>query len=130
MVPIKVSADIPADLNGNGVVDKPDLMIVGEAFGSTPNNPRWNEKADLNKDEKINVLDAGSIGVCFGDTNIQWISLLTLLNQIFQQEFVALAIGLYASCVFFLLKGKKLVVIVIYVEHRILTLLRRYIHIR
>jgi hypothetical protein len=46
------------DLNGDGKVNIEDVAIWGLAFGSVPGHPRWNPIADMNGDERINVIDA------------------------------------------------------------------------
>lgn len=55
------------DLNGDCEVNILDLIIVGNAFGSTPGQANWNEAADLKPDGKINVLDLSIVGKNFGN---------------------------------------------------------------
>jgi hypothetical protein len=54
------------DINGDGVVDGSDLIIIARAFGSygpnflypgTPQNPRWNPIADINFDGVVDGCD-------------------------------------------------------------------------
>lgn len=45
------------DCDGNGAVDHKDLIIVENAFNSTPAAPNWNLAADLVPDGVINNLD-------------------------------------------------------------------------
>ena len=47
----------PPDLNSDGEINIEDLALVGLAFGSYPSHPRWNPKADVNKDDTIDILD-------------------------------------------------------------------------
>ncbi len=54
------------DVDGNGVVDTPDLALVGHAWLSTPESPNWNPAADLNGDGRVNVGDAAKIFQHFG----------------------------------------------------------------
>jgi len=43
------------------------LILFGNAFGSTPGKPNWDEKADLKKDNKIDVFDLSILGKNFGN---------------------------------------------------------------
>lgn len=54
------------DLNGDGVVNLLDAIILGNAFGSTPTSPNWNPNADLNGDGHVNILDSIILGSHFG----------------------------------------------------------------
>jgi len=56
----------PGDINGDGVVDGSDLIIIERAFGScgpdflyagSPPNLRWNRDADINSDGVIDGVD-------------------------------------------------------------------------
>jgi hypothetical protein len=49
------------DLNGDGTVNIQDIAIWGQAFGSTPDHPRWNPIADLNGDGRVDMVDAVKI---------------------------------------------------------------------
>lgn len=46
------------DLNSDGEVNIKDVAIWGQAFGSTPGHPRWNQMTDLNGDDKVDMIDA------------------------------------------------------------------------
>jgi parallel beta-helix repeat protein len=55
-----------ADINGDGVVDGSDLIIIARAFGSygpnylgpgSPQHPRWNPIADVNSDGVVDGSD-------------------------------------------------------------------------
>jgi DNA-binding protein Fis len=46
------------DINGDGVVDIYDAILLANAYGSIPGNPRWNPKADLNGDNVVDIYDA------------------------------------------------------------------------
>lgn len=48
---------VSSDLNGDGKCDAADIQIISRAFGSTRNNSRYDSRADLNKDGKIDGLD-------------------------------------------------------------------------
>lgn len=54
------------DLNKDGVVNILDLGIIANAFGSLPQNPRWNPAADVNNDGKVNIIDLTLAAVDFG----------------------------------------------------------------
>ena len=46
------------DLNGDGTVSIADITIWGLAFGSYPGHPRWNQRADINSDGRVDIVDA------------------------------------------------------------------------
>ena len=61
-----------ADLNDDRGVNILDLIIVGNAFGSKPGDPRWNSTADIYgpgkvPDGLVNVYDLSLVGKKFGD---------------------------------------------------------------
>jgi hypothetical protein len=56
------------DLNDDGVVNMEDLIIAFQAFGSTPGHPRWNAKADITGNGKVDLTDIYIIAKNFGDT--------------------------------------------------------------
>ena len=61
-----------ADLNDDRGVNILDLIIVGNAFGSKPGDPRWNSTADIYGPGKVpdgivNVYDLSLVGKKFGD---------------------------------------------------------------
>jgi len=45
------------DIDGNGAVDITDLLLLINAFWSTPGAPNWNPNADINRDGKIDLDD-------------------------------------------------------------------------
>jgi len=59
---------VTGDVNGDGLVDVYDLILVGIAFGSTPTDPNWNPYADLKSDNIIDIFDLIIVGVNFGKT--------------------------------------------------------------
>ncbi len=63
-------APIRGDINGDGIVDIFDMVIVATAFGSRLSDPSppWDQRADLNNDSKIDILDAVILAVNFGTT--------------------------------------------------------------
>ena len=64
------SYPIFGDANGDCRVNIFDLAIVGAAYHTRPWSPYWDPRADLVKDNVINVLDFGMIGYEFGKTCI------------------------------------------------------------
>ncbi len=52
-----VISTVTGDVNGDGRVDTLDLAAVAIAFGSRPDNPRWNPEADLDRNNAVNILD-------------------------------------------------------------------------
>jgi hypothetical protein len=68
---------ITGDIDGDGVVDIVDVVIVALAFGSQseddPLTPwdetlRWNPDADINNDGLVDIVDLVIIGINFGKT--------------------------------------------------------------
>jgi len=64
----KVKIKMFADINGDGVVDIKDLVLLTKAFGSLPVHSRWNPDADLNNDEKVSIIDLMLVLKNFGKT--------------------------------------------------------------
>ena len=56
------------DVNGDGKVDITDIAIVAKAFGSNPELPTWDPRADLNGDGKVDITDIAMVAVHFGET--------------------------------------------------------------
>jgi nitrous oxidase accessory protein len=56
------------DINGDGVVNSQDLILINQAFGSTIGSGNWNPDADLNKDGIINAHDLRLLGKNYGKT--------------------------------------------------------------
>jgi len=55
-------------VNGDGIVDIRDLVLVRLAFGSEPGEPDWNPEADLNRDGIIDIIDATILRSQAGET--------------------------------------------------------------
>jgi subtilisin family serine protease len=55
-----------ADINKDGTVNIFDLVKVGRAFGSVPEDPNWDPEADLRSDNVINIFDLVMVGRNFG----------------------------------------------------------------
>ncbi|MEM2994796.1 MAG: CARDB domain-containing protein [Candidatus Bathyarchaeia archaeon] len=52
-----VKVRIMGDVNGDGTVDMKDIHAIGEAFLSSPDDPKWNPDADLDKNGTIDMKD-------------------------------------------------------------------------
>jgi len=48
---------IPGDLNGDIKVGLPDLVILAQAYGTTPNSPKWNPNADIDGNGAVGLSD-------------------------------------------------------------------------
>jgi hypothetical protein len=49
---------IPGDINGDGIVNIFDAILLSNAYNAVSGGSRWNPNADLKADDIINVLDA------------------------------------------------------------------------
>jgi len=65
---ISGSDHILGDINGDGIVDVFDFIIVAAAFGSKPGDSKWNPDADLNSDGLIDIFDVEAVAKNFGKT--------------------------------------------------------------
>jgi PKD repeat protein len=68
IVTVAPVSELPGDINGDGVVNFLDAILLGAAFGSQPGDPNWDQRCDLNGDNIINFLDAIILGSNFGHT--------------------------------------------------------------
>jgi parallel beta-helix repeat protein len=64
----RIVVTIKGDINGDGIVNILDAIVLGNAFLATRGSPNWNPNADLNDDGAINILDAIILGLNFGRT--------------------------------------------------------------
>ncbi len=56
---------LPWDINGDGVVDIEDLLLISNSFGAAaPENP----KVDVNRDGSVNIIDLLIVAAHFGET--------------------------------------------------------------
>jgi len=67
---VKADTDIPGDINEDKVVDVFDAVIIAVAYGTEPGDDHWNEKADLNTDNIINIDDLVIWADHFGEKEI------------------------------------------------------------
>jgi uncharacterized repeat protein (TIGR02543 family) len=56
------------DINGDGVINIFDAVIISLAWGSTPVDSYWNIRADINHDNTVNLLDGIRIASHWGET--------------------------------------------------------------
>lgn len=54
------------DLNHDGIIDINDAIIFANAFGSKPQDKRWNPEADMNNDGQVDIIDLIQICIRFG----------------------------------------------------------------
>jgi hypothetical protein len=55
---VVVTVTIPGDINGDFQVRLSDLVLLANAYGSTPQMPsKWNPNADINGDGKVSLSD-------------------------------------------------------------------------
>jgi len=57
-----------ADINGDGVVDIFDALLMARSFGSVRNDSNWNPDCDLNNDGVIDIFDVILLARNFGKT--------------------------------------------------------------
>jgi hypothetical protein len=56
------SIAIHPDINGDGIVNILDSIILGNAFLATSGSSKWNPNADINGDNVVNILDSIILG--------------------------------------------------------------------
>jgi len=54
------------DINGDGIVDIYDLILVASAYGSTPADPNWNPDSDINGDFAVDIYDLILVAAQYG----------------------------------------------------------------
>ena len=57
---------IPGDINGDFKVGLEDLVLLANAYGSTPSSPNWNPNADINGDGKVSLQDLVILAIHYG----------------------------------------------------------------
>lgn len=90
------------DCNGDGVVNQKDADIVTAAFGSTPGLAKWDLRADVVHNNKIDMMDSGLVAAHFGENwgkfyeKTKWMPEPDYLaNQIQMCEDVVLLLGIW-----------------------------------
>ncbi|MFQ5999551.1 MAG: dockerin type I domain-containing protein [Candidatus Bathyarchaeia archaeon] len=56
----------PEDVNGDGSVNLQDIIIAIQAFGSTPASANWDQRADINGDNLVDIFDLVRIAIKYG----------------------------------------------------------------
>ncbi|MFQ5999160.1 MAG: hypothetical protein ACE5J6_00145 [Candidatus Bathyarchaeia archaeon] len=57
------------DTDGNGLVDIVDVVIVALAFGSTPSDPEWDQRADISPEYGlVDIVDVVLAAIHFGES--------------------------------------------------------------
>lgn len=57
---------MPGDLTGDAEINMRDIGLVAVAFGTFPDSPNWNPKADIIDDDQINMKDISYVSRLFG----------------------------------------------------------------
>jgi hypothetical protein len=70
---------IPGDIDGSGVVDIYDAILLSAAFNSQPGSPNWNPNADINGDGIVDIYDAIILSSHFGQT-ANWVNVTLYVN--------------------------------------------------
>jgi hypothetical protein len=53
----QIQIKIAGDINMDGKTNLLDLVLLANAYGSTPGAPGWNPNADVNRDGSVNLPD-------------------------------------------------------------------------
>ncbi|HVP15766.1 MAG TPA: hypothetical protein VMT42_00150 [candidate division Zixibacteria bacterium] len=72
---------IPGDLNGDIKVGLPDLVILAQAYGTTPNSPKWNPNADIEGNGAVGLSDLVIMGGHYGQHSLKPLFLLSSLQR-------------------------------------------------
>jgi len=64
-----IKETIMGDVTGDGQVNILDISLVAIAFGTRPEDTRWNPNADINDDNIINILDISTVAIHFGEVD-------------------------------------------------------------
>ncbi len=54
---IFIKSSLAGDVNGDGITNIADLIIVSLVYGATPSKPNYNPNADLNRDGIVDIRD-------------------------------------------------------------------------
>jgi PKD repeat protein len=64
---VRVSG-VTGDINGDGVVDIYDAIVLAGAYNSKPGDSNWNPNADINGDNIVDIYDAITLANNYGKT--------------------------------------------------------------
>jgi hypothetical protein len=59
---------IPGDINGDGIVDVFDAVLLASAAGTKPGDGNWNPNADINGDNIVDIYDAVILAAHAGES--------------------------------------------------------------
>jgi hypothetical protein len=59
---------LPGDLNDDGITSILDVFLLGKAYGSTPEEPQWDSRADIDGNKIVEMLDLGILSRTYGRT--------------------------------------------------------------
>jgi len=65
---IKVLLTIPGDINGDRKVSLSDLVLLANAYGSTPGSPKWDACCDVYRDNRISLQDLVVLALNYSKT--------------------------------------------------------------
>ena len=65
---LTITVTLLGDLNGDGIVDIFDVVLIAIAFGSQPGDVNWDAIADLNNDGIVDIFDVVLLAQNFGKT--------------------------------------------------------------
>jgi len=65
--PVRVK--LLGDVNDDGTVDQLDICELSDAYGSVAGDPNWNEEADINGDNMVDVYDSYILSNNYGKTD-------------------------------------------------------------
>jgi hypothetical protein len=63
---INFTATIPGDINGDFQVSLVDLVLLANAYGSTPGTPKWNPNADIDGNGVVGLTDLVLMALHYG----------------------------------------------------------------
>jgi hypothetical protein len=63
-----VAVTIPGDLNGDFKVSLSDLVLLANAYGSTPGMANWNPNADIVGNGKVSLIDLVELAINYGQS--------------------------------------------------------------
>jgi hypothetical protein len=61
-----ITVSIPGDLDGDFKVSRQDLVLLSNAYGSTPGTPNWNPNADIDGNGIVGLSDLTSLACHYG----------------------------------------------------------------
>lgn len=65
-IDLSATVTIPGDINGDFKVSLQDLVLLANAYGTHPNDTKWNPNADINGDGKVSLQDLTLLATHYG----------------------------------------------------------------